>query len=316
MSRTLLLKMSADDGMKANRWFVAGCCGALVLLALIVGRSGLESSSAESGVQADGHSLTIPEPRALEDGRRPSTASPNSASNSNQVERSPTSGAADDVETVVGSDEVEAKIFQLARAMPDLREVLRLSAAEELEFLRLLATQDLRAERTAPVVHYSLQGHVTNIEQPSQEALRTTREQSERELQGMLGEDRYEAWRNYLFTRNARIKVSELRKALELTGEPLRGDQVAPLVESLAEAETRVRGGQEVLQLDESDFRARTSEERASQARAARARMVHLNNGLVEAAQPYLSPVQMRVFEKLLTAQVEIAGSGHQATPP
>ena len=124
----------------------------------------------------------------------------------------------------------------LAQAYPDLAAELGLTGDEADRFTTLLADQQLRAmdNQSGPFLDGPPDPATAQEMHRKAQALRQTLEE---EIKGLLGEEKWAAWRDYQSTLGVRHQVSQLRTTLAMSGAPLSEEQVRPLQRALAEAQ-------------------------------------------------------------------------------
>jgi hypothetical protein len=136
----------------------------------------------------------------------------------------------------------------MRRMYGDMETMLDLSKEEAERVMDVLAEQQVRSMEQRP--HFGMDGT-----QPDQAAIREqqrvfeeTRRKNETELAAALG-SKYGEWQEYQQSMWSRSQVMRLKETLAGSDEPLRQDQVKPLVQALAREQQQMqtngmRGGQ------------------------------------------------------------------------
>jgi outer membrane murein-binding lipoprotein Lpp len=186
---------------------------------------------------------------------------------------------------------VHAQYLQLASE-------LGLSKEEADRFLDLLAEQSLRESESAMKEQDG---------EDMQKRCRALAEQQAKERRQLLGEQRFQAWTEYVNSAGARALVSELRTQLATSSSPLREEQIKPLVKALAAEQQRhwaerVQNYDGIQRTDEPPVAERVAymERRAELVEQSVARSK-------EAGAMYLDSTQQRFLDELLERQSESA---------
>lgn len=181
---------------------------------------------------------------------------------------------------------------------PGLASELGLSKEEADRFFNLLAEQSLQESESA----WKKQPG----EDPQQQR-RALAERQEQERRQFLGEQRFQAWTEYVNSSSARALVGELRTQLATSSSPLRDEQVKPLVKALAAEHqrhwaerTQNHASFESNELTPAAERVAYMERRAELVEQSVARSR-------EAGAMYLDSTQQRTLDALLERQSERA---------
>jgi hypothetical protein len=149
--------------------------------------------------------------------------------------------------------------LELEERHRELAAVLRLSPQETDALLDLMAKQSAEAmasRRRGPL----------DDEQREQRRLETEQrlKANDEELRNLLGQQKFTELKQYQETLDTRLQVSRLRSQLASGNDPLRNDQVEPLIEAVATEQQRL--GEEAAEfrntLDWSESSQRASRER------------------------------------------------------
>lgn len=181
---------------------------------------------------------------------------------------------------------------------PRLASELGLSKEEADRFLDLLAEQSLQEGESAA------KEKPGEDPQPRRKALFERQEQERRQF---LGEQRFQAWNEYVKSAGARALVSELRTQLATSSSPLREEQIKPLVKALA-AEQQRHWAERQENYGNAQFNDETPEAERVAYMERRAELVERSVARSqEAGAMYLDSTQQRIFDAMLERQSERA---------
>ena len=211
--------------------------------------------------------------------------------------------------------------LSMDRMYADLEPMLGLTKAESERLRELLAEQQLRRMEQDPVV-MSTDGSPPDPDRVREYHRRNEEIQrkNESEIAALLG-PKYSEWQTYQQSSWSRMQVMRLRENLAGSEEPLRTEQIKPLVEALAREQQQVQKNamaetRPYNQLDQAS-RLRLHEEWLE-------RTAQTNERIRNAASGFLSPAQLErlaqqqeqelkmqeVSLKLQRAQEEARGRG------
>lgn len=180
---------------------------------------------------------------------------------------------------------------------PDVATAMKLTADQVERLYDLLADQQLRAMQNS--VGTEVDGAESQREW--QRRIEEQQRQNEAELADVLGAQKAQAWKDYQMSLGARQQVRELRNLLADSSEPLRPDQVEPLVTALAQEDARfseeVRAG----------FSQRQRPDRLSLMKQSIEAQLRYYERRRDAAAPYLSSVQIAHFDEMIERQTAMA---------
>jgi hypothetical protein len=213
--------------------------------------------------------------------------------------------------------QLEQRRIQLQRSYADLAKELNLTPAQVDALFDLMAGQQL-ARISEPAV---LAANGQANDEASRRALRNALEESRRaqdaEIATLLGDSKYQEFKEYQETMGARQRVTHLRSQLAAQGQLLTEEQTKPLVTAMA-AEQKLRDqqmagrerptqGDARAQMAFQEQALKSSEE--SNRRLLRAAAAHLDAGQVTALEALLeqelamSRAALRVQQARLEAQ-------------
>jgi len=123
--------------------------------------------------------------------------------------------------------------LSMQRMYRDLEMMMGLSKDDADKLREVLAEQQLRAMEHRPAI-----ANVNGTPDPAamrdqQRYFQEVQQKNEAELKAALG-SKYDAWQEYQQSTGARWQVMQLRESLALSDEPLREDQLKPLVQAIA----------------------------------------------------------------------------------
>ena len=174
----------------------------------------------------------------------------------------------------------------------DLEIMLGLTKEESERLRDLIAEQQMRQMENAPVFESAPgvppdQAKLREYQQRAEEIQR----KNESEIAAMLG-SKYSEWQSYQQNSGARMQVTRLRQALATSDEPLRPDQVKPLVDAVAQQQKQVE--QETrLQMQPQAFRQMDSASRIRMQEEWLERHAQSNERIRDAVSSLLSPSQL-----------------------
>ena len=129
------------------------------------------------------------------------------------------------------------------------------------------------------------------------------------QIKEFLGSDNYQAYEAYEKTTPDRMAVSQFRDQLGNTAAPFSAEQEQQLVQAMYDERTRFKWSTDYSNPDPNnpDFAGLFSEERLAQFAQQKAQ---LDQQVLARARQFLTPEQLAVFEKSLTAQREMQIAG------
>jgi hypothetical protein len=131
----------------------------------------------------------------------------------------------------------------MQRMYSDLEPLLGLSKDESDRLLDVLAEQSIRSMEQRPMWPSPDGGPPDeNAILEQQRINQAQRRTNEAEIAAVLG-PKYNQWQEYQNNGWARSQVSQLRQTLAITNEPIRSDQVKPLVEAIAREQQQMTRG-------------------------------------------------------------------------
>lgn len=130
--------------------------------------------------------------------------------------------------------------YAMQQQYSDLETMLGLTKEESERLLDVLAEQSLRSMEERPMLPNFDGTPPTEAEiQERRRAFEEQRRKNEAEIAAVLG-PKYNEWEQYQQAGWARSQVAQLRQSLAVTDEPLRPDQVKPLVDAIAREQKQV----------------------------------------------------------------------------
>ena len=188
---------------------------------------------------------------------------------------------------------------------PDLGRLLGLTPQETDRFLDVLAEQEFEDQLRGMTDYYNPRKGESTEER--QQRMQELNEKVDAQRRAVIGEERLQAWNEYVNRAPTRQAVAELRVKLVDAGVPLRADQVDPLVADLAAEQQRHRTDRETL------FAARRADTTQTPAQIAdhmKKRLALIEDHLDKAhdiASAHLTSNQLEVFDQMLERQRKVA---------
>jgi hypothetical protein len=190
------------------------------------------------------------------------------------------------------------QLMELQSDHPQLASELGWSKEEVAGFLDLLAEQRLRESAVE-----MKQGAVEDYQQ----RLSALYERQEQERREFLGEQRFQAWNEYVRSARARALVTELRTQLATTISPLREEQIKPLVKTLA-AEQQRHWAQRMENYGDAQWTDETPVAERVAYMERRGELIEQSAARSkEAGALYLDPAQRRTLDALLERDIKRA---------
>jgi hypothetical protein len=197
----------------------------------------------------------------------------------------------------------------IERRYPALAADLKLSPEQADRLLDLLATQTLEYQQFAMDLEQQLESRNGTFEAPAmreRERLMAARQQEfETAREAMLGADKYQEWRDYQNSREARAQMRELRGRLASGNSPLQDAQVDQLVSTIAGEQQRYQEELRLAQQTVDDAGAPGSVDRLEYL----ARRVELleqsQRRTLDSVGAYMDSTQLQEFRNLLSAELQ-----------
>lgn len=183
---------------------------------------------------------------------------------------------------------------------PDVRSALGLSSEQVDHLFDLLAEQQVRSM----VETANMDLPPPNTPDAQREWTRRFEEQQRRneaELVDALGHTVAQAWKDYQKSLGARTQVRELRNVLADSSDPLRPDQIEPLVKVLAQEEARFSEDMRKL------YSERPPTDHLTMLKQHVEAQLRYNERRRDVAASYLSPTQLERFDEMLEEQAASA---------
>jgi hypothetical protein len=197
----------------------------------------------------------------------------------------------------------------IERRYPALAADLKLSPEQADRLLDLLATQTLEYQQFAMDLEQQLESRNGTFEAPAmreRERLMAARQQEfETAREAMLGADKYQEWRDYQNSREARAQMRELRGRLASGNSPLQDAQVDQLVSTIAGEQQRYQEELRLAQQTVDDAGAPGSVDRLEYL----ARRVELleqsQRRTLDSVGAYMDSTQLQEFRNMLSAELQ-----------
>ena len=195
---------------------------------------------------------------------------------------------------------------------PDLASELNLAPDEFERLTTLLAEQQLRSmeQQSGPFFDGPPDSATA---QEMQRKAQANRQAADAELKALLGDEKWNAWRDYQSTMGVRHEVAQLRTSLANQGAPLTDDQIKPLQRALADAQqgkvqawNRTLSARSQLALAGGPATAQSAAARLEFQEESLRLQQERNQQVRDSVGSILTGEQMRVFEEQQNAQLRL----------
>jgi hypothetical protein len=185
--------------------------------------------------------------------------------------------------------------MSMQRMYADLEPLLGLSKDESDRLLDVLAEQSIRSMEQRPMLP-SLDGGPLdqNAVLEQQRLHQEQRRNNEAEIAAALG-PKYNQWQEYQNNSWARSQVMQLRQTLSSTNEPIRSEQVKPLVEAIAREQKQLN---QTLRHPPSQMRPMDAQSQARFAEEWLERTAQSQQRIRDAASGLLTPTQLEQLQQ------------------
>lgn len=201
---------------------------------------------------------------------------------------------------------------------PDLGEALGLQPEEVDKLMDLLTDQEMTGMENRPPIGENGPPDPAATQEWSKQMQQRQRD-NEAQLAGLLGDAGLQEWKEYQQTLGARMQVKQLRGIMEGSSDPIRADQVQPLVDAMAAEQqrmlqTQLRGlnntvpGQQTIALvagGSGAMHPATPTNQVAMMEKSLEQTVQNNQRMHDAVAPYLSSRQLEQFDKYQNQQLE-----------
>jgi hypothetical protein len=207
--------------------------------------------------------------------------------------------------------------MMMASRYPELGEALRLQPEDVDKLMDLLTDQEMANMAGRPPFGEDGQVDQAAMQEWSKKAQQRQRD-NEAQLAGLLGDSGLQEWKDYQQTLGARMQVRQLRGILEGSSDPIRPDQVQPLVEAMAAEQQRVLqtqlrgvnslapGQRSVTMLGAAGvMQPITPGNQVAMMEKSLEQTVQNNQRMHDAVASYLTPRQLEQFDKYQNQQLE-----------
>lgn len=206
---------------------------------------------------------------------------------------------------------------------PDLGEALRLQPEEVEKLMDLLADQEIAGMATQPAFGFDGTQPDPAAMQDWSRKMQQRQRDNEAQIAGLLGDSGLQEWKDYQQTLGARMQVKQLRGIMENSSDPIRPDQVRPLVDAMAAEQKRMmeaqmrsvglvgmapsRGNAAVIASGSTWAAARpmTPGNQVDMMEKSLEQTAQNNQRMHDAVAPYLSQRQLEQFDKYQNQQLE-----------
>jgi hypothetical protein len=207
--------------------------------------------------------------------------------------------------------------MMMSSRYPDLGEALHLQPDDVDKLMELLTDQEMANMSGQPPFSENGQVDPAAMQEWSKKVQQRQRD-NEAQLAGLLGDSGVQEWKEYQQTLGARMQVKQLRGILEGSSDPIRPDQVQPLVEAMAAEQqrmmqTQLRGfsnvvpGQRTVGMiaPAGATQPFTPGNQVAMMEKSLEQTVQNNQRMHDAVAPYLTQRQLEQFDKYQNQQLE-----------
>jgi hypothetical protein len=207
--------------------------------------------------------------------------------------------------------------MMMSSRYPDLGEALHLQPEDVDKLMDLLTDQEMANMSGQPPFGENGQVDQAAMQEWSKKLQQRQRD-NEAQLAGLLGDSGVQEWQEYQKTLGARMQVKQLRGMLEGSSDPIRPDQVQPLVEAMAAEQqrmmqTQLRGfssvapGQRTVGMiaPAGAMQPFTPGNQVAMMEKSLEQTVQNNQRMHDAVAPYLTQRQLEQFDKYQNQQLE-----------
>lgn len=207
--------------------------------------------------------------------------------------------------------------MMMSSRYPDLGEALHLQPEDVDKLMDLLTDQEMANMTGRPPYDENGQMDPAGMQEWSRKMQQRQRD-NEAQLAGLLGGSGMQEWKEYQQTLGARMQVRQLRGILEGSSDPIRSDQVQPLVAAMAAEQQRTmqtqqRGlnslapGQRSMAMISSTgvMEPITPGNQMAMMEKSLEQAAQNNQRMHDAVAPYLTPRQLEQFDRYQQQQLE-----------
>lgn len=196
--------------------------------------------------------------------------------------------------------------MSMTQMYSDLGATLNLQADELDKLLDLLAEHQVQSMQD--MRSFAQAAGTPDANSQTDWGRRMTEGQRKRDadIAALLGDAKYQEWKDYQGSMGARMQVRQLRSVLESSPEPLRADQLQPLVTAIADEQRRQASDMRNEVPGAHDQGAASESERMASFERSLERTAQYNQRVRDAAAQYLSSQQLASFDQMLSRQLEM----------
>jgi hypothetical protein len=187
---------------------------------------------------------------------------------------------------------------------PDLAEALHLQPEEAEKLMDLLTDQQVAAMGRQPTFRPDGTPDENSIRE-WQKQMEQQQRDNQAQIASLLGDTQFQEWKDYQNSMGARMQVKQLRDTLG-SSDPLRADQVQPLVAAIAAEQLRYGAELQRNAGRAGKARSMSQSDQLSMMEQGLEQSTQYNQRMHDAAAPYLSARQQEQFDRMLNQNLEI----------
>jgi len=185
----------------------------------------------------------------------------------------------------------------------DLSEALQLQPEEASKLLDLLAEQQAAMMNRPPLFASGATPDPAAVDEWRQR-MEQQRIDNEAQIANLLGEGKMQEWKEYQGSEGARMQVAQLRQVLANSAEPLRQDQVQPLVKAVAAEQKRTM--EATQRMTPASARQMTRADQLALMEKSFEQTAQTHQRLHDTAAGHLSSQQLEQFDQMLKQQADM----------
>jgi hypothetical protein len=205
--------------------------------------------------------------------------------------------------------------MSMSSRYPDIGEALNLQPDQVDKLMDLLTDQEIAGmSRTQPPFSQDGRAPDPTAMQEWGKQMQKQQRDNEAQIAALLGDAGVQEWKDYQQTLGARMQVKQLRSVMEGSSDPIRSDQMQPLVAAMAAEQRRAMESQ--MQNLRNNMGQRpalvgsqiqmTSGNRVAMIEQSLEQTVQNHERMRDAVAPYLSPRQLEHFDKYQKQQLDM----------
>lgn len=188
---------------------------------------------------------------------------------------------------------------------PDLADALQLLPEQYDQLMDILARQQIESMTRSPPFNPGNGAIDRDALRDWQQQMQQQRLDQEAQLAGVLGDAKMQQWKEYQQEMPARMQIKQLRNSLDGSPDPLRRDQIQPLVAAIgAEQQYSMAKMREYAMAQYNVARNGSGVDQVTAMEQHLENTKQSNQRLHDAVAPYLSRRQLEQFDRMMTQQL------------